>query len=321
MIKRRLLIFILTLCTLALLVPEDSMAARSRRQKPPGEKYRSAMVMDADTGQILYTENANRPVPPASVAKVLSLYLVYEALNEGKASLQDKVRVSKKAWRTRGSRMFLEPGSEVTLEELIKGVCIVSANDASVALAEHIAGNADKFVARMNAKARQLGMLNSRFMNPNGLPAKGQTTTARDIAILSRDYLRRFPQSLQIHSTQSYTYHNITQHNHNVLLTRYPGTDGIKTGFVNASGYNLAATAVQGNTRLIAVVLGSRTPGIRLRETIRLLDEGFRKVQKEAANKEVINFAGRLSGQDIPVVQGFYDVVEVFKIDTIISII
>jgi D-alanyl-D-alanine carboxypeptidase (penicillin-binding protein 5/6) len=241
--------------------------------------------MDADTGRILFAENADRPVQPASVTKVLSLYLAYEALGEGMVTLQDRVMVSKKAWRTRGSRMFLEPGSEVSLEELIKGVCVVSANDAAVALAEYIAGDTDRFVDRMNAKARQLGMFHSRFKNPHGLPARGQTTTARDIAILSRDYLRRFPQSLQIHSTQSLTYHNITQHNHNLLLTRYPGTDGIKTGFVHASGYHLAATAVQGDIRLIAVVLGSRTPGIRLKETIRLLDEGFSRAQKETTKK------------------------------------
>jgi len=284
MIYKRFVIFSFILSILVLLLPEEAAAARSRRARIQ-EKYRSAVVMDADTGRILFAENADRPVQPASVTKVLSLYLVYEALGEGMVTLQDKVMVSKKAWRTRGSRMFLETGSEVSLEELIKGVCVVSANDAAVALAEYIAGDTDRFVDRMNAKARQLGMLHSRFKNPHGLPARGQTTTARDIAILSRDYLRRFPQSLQIHSTQSLTYHNITQHNHNLLLTRYPGTDGIKTGFVHASGYHLAATAVQGDIRLIAVVLGSRTPGIRLKETIRLLDEGFSRAQKETTKK------------------------------------
>jgi D-alanyl-D-alanine carboxypeptidase len=284
MIYKRFVIFSFILSILVLLLPEEAAAARSRRARIQ-EKYRSAVVMDADTGRILFAENADRPVQPASVTKVLSLYLAYEALGEGMVTLQDRVMVSKKAWRTRGSRMFLEPGSEVSLEELIKGVCVVSANDAAVALAEYIARDTDRFVDRMNAKARQLGMLHSRFKNPHGLPARGQTTTARDIAILSRDYLRRFPQSLQIHSTQSLTYHNITQHNHNLLLTRYPGTDGIKTGFVHASGYHLAATAVQGDIRLIAVVLGSRTPGIRLKETIRLLDEGFSRAQKETTKK------------------------------------
>lgn len=285
MIHKRLFIFALVLSILALLLPEDATADRSRRIRPPVEKYRSAVVMDADTGRILYAENADRPVQPASVTKVLSLYLTYEAISEGKVHLHDKVRVSKKAWRTRGSRMFLEPNSEPTLDELITGVSVVSANDASVALAEYIGGDLDQFVGRMNAKARQLGMLHSCFKNPHGLPAKGQMTTARDMAVLARNYLRRFPQSLQIHSMQSYTYHNITQHNRNLLLKRYPGADGIKTGFVNASGYHLAATAVQGNTRLIVVVLGSRTPGIRFKEAIRLFDEGFSKVNKEAARK------------------------------------
>ncbi|MFH1081549.1 MAG: D-alanyl-D-alanine carboxypeptidase family protein [Pseudomonadota bacterium] len=284
MLNKRLFIFTLILTILVLMLPEDS-TARSRRTRASGEKYRSAVVMDADTGRILFAENADRRVPPASVTKILSLYLTYEAISEGKVHLQDKVKVSKKAWRTQGSRMFLEPNSEPTLDELITGISVVSANDASVALAEYIGGDLDKFVDRMNAKARQLGMLHSRFKNPHGLPANGQMTTARDMAILAREYLRRFPQSLQIHSMQSYTYHNITQYNHNLLLKRYPGTDGIKTGFVQASGYHLAATAVQGNTRLIVVVLGSRTPGIRLRETIRLFDENFNKVQKEAAKK------------------------------------
>ena len=281
MIYRRLLLFTLTLFIVIVLLPRDSTAARSRSHKFAKEKYRSAVVMNADTGRILYAENADRPVPPASVTKVLSLYLVYEALSKGEVRLNDRVRISKNAWRTKGSRMFLDPYSELTLDELIKGVSVVSANDAAVALAEYIGGDLNSFVTRMNVKARQLGMLQSHFMNPHGLPAKGQLTTARDIAILSRNYLRRFPQSLQIHSIQSYTYRNITQRNHNLLLKRYPGTDGIKTGFIHASGYNLTATATRGNTRLIAVVLGARTPGIRLQETMRLLDLGFMKTQKE----------------------------------------
>lgn len=286
--QRRLHLAILALSVLFLflLLPEHLTAAQSRRIRPPVEKYLAAVVMDADTGRIIHAENADRPVQPASVTKILSLYLTYEAISEGRMHLQDKTRISKKAWRTKGSRMFLEPGSEVTLEELIQGICIVSANDAAVALAEFMAGHTDHFVDRMNAKARQLGMFRSRFKNPHGLPAKGQTTTARDIAILSREYLKHFPHSLQMHSKQSLTYHNITQHNHNLLLSHYPGTDGIKTGFVHKAGYHLAATAVQGNTRLIAVVLGSRTPGIRLRETMRLFDEGFSRSQEKTPRRD-----------------------------------
>jgi D-alanyl-D-alanine carboxypeptidase (penicillin-binding protein 5/6) len=283
MIHKRFAIFLVVFWVFCLLPPAEASAAKFRRQKVQRENYRSAIVMDARTGRILYAENADRPVPPASVAKILSLYLAYEALSEGTVHLQDRVRISRKAGRTGGSRMFLEPGSEVTLDELIKGVAIISANDAAVALAEHITGDLHNFVYSMNLKAWKLGMLRSRFKNPHGLPARGQVTTARDIAVLSRDYLGRFPQALSIHSTKSYTYHDITQSNRNLLLKHYPGTDGIKTGFVSASGYNLAATAVRGNTRLIAVVLGSRTPAIRLRETTRLLNQCFSKVQREAA--------------------------------------
>lgn len=274
---KRHIVFFIVFCILALILPHAVEASKSARKKTSRENYLSAVVIDAKTGRILHAENPDRPVPPASVTKVLTLYLVYEALSEGTLRLNDKVRISKRAWRTRGSRMFLEPGSEVTVEELIRGTAIVSANDACVALAEHIGGDPLNFVYQMNLKAWKLGMLRSRFKNPHGLSARGQTTTARDIAILSRDYLERFPHSLKIHSTQSYTYQQITQPNHNLLLKHYPGTDGIKTGFIQASGFNLTATAVRGNTRLIAVVLGSRSPGIRLRETARLLDIGFTK--------------------------------------------
>jgi D-alanyl-D-alanine carboxypeptidase (penicillin-binding protein 5/6) len=160
---------------------------------------------------------------------------------------------------------------------------VVSANDASVALAEYVGGSEDAFVDKMNRKARQLGMTRSAFKNPHGLPARGQRTTARDMAKLSRDYIRRFPQSLQIHAMQSYTYHNIKQYNHNLLLKRYPNTDGLKTGYVHAAGYHIIATSRQGNTRLIALVMGSRTPGIRLRETAKLLDQGFARVNRQAS--------------------------------------
>lgn len=266
---------------LCLLAAAPDIEARPSRQQRP--QYLSAVVMNAATGEILYEKDADRPVQPASVTKILSLYLIYEALSEGRVRPQDPVKISKIAWRTGGSRMFIDPGSEVRLDELIKGMSIVSANDASVALAEHMDGNVDAFVRKMNQKARQLGMTSSSFKNPHGLPAKGQRTTARDMAKLSRDYLRRFPHSLQIHAMQSYTYHDIKQYNRNLLLKRYQHTDGLKTGYVHAAGYHIVATARRGDTRLIALVMGSRTPGIRLRETVKLLDQGFSKVNRHAA--------------------------------------
>ena len=273
---------ILLVCSVFLLTAAAPDAqAKPRRPRQP--EYQSAIVMNAATGEILFQKDADRPLQPASVTKIMSLYLIYEAIGEGRARFQEPVKISKKAWRTGGTRMFVDPGSEVRLEELIKGMSVVSANDASVALAEYIEGSEDAFVRKMNQKALLLGMTHSTFKNAHGLPAKGQRTTARDMARLSRDYIQRFPQSLQIHAMQFYTYHNITQHNRNLLLRRYPGTDGLKTGYVHAAGYHIIATARRGDTRLIALVMGARTPAIRLRETAKLLDQGFDRVSRQAS--------------------------------------
>ncbi|MBU0575379.1 MAG: D-alanyl-D-alanine carboxypeptidase [Proteobacteria bacterium] len=240
----------------------------------------SAILMNMRTGRILVAQNANAPIQPASITKVLTLYLADEAIRDGRVQPGDQVKISRKAVRTGGSKMFIEAGSEIPLEELLKGMAVVSANDASVAVAEYIGGDVERFVARMNRKARQLGMTRSFFKNPNGLPARGQFTTARDMLILASDYLRRFPESLDLHSQQYYTYRDITQQNRNSLLRHYPNADGLKTGWVRKAGYHIVATAKRGETRLIAVVMGAKTSGIRARETERLLDEGFRMVQE-----------------------------------------
>ena len=239
---------------------------------------RSAILMDMRTGRILVAQNANAPIQPASITKVLTLYLADEAIRDGRVRPGDQVKISRKAGRTGGSKMFIEAGSEIPLEELLKGMAVVSANDASVAVAEYIGGDVERFVARMNRKARQLGMTRSFFKNPNGLPARGQVTTARDMLILASDYLQRFPESLDLHSQQYFTYRDITQRNRNSLLRHYPNADGLKTGWVVKAGYHIVATAKRGDTRLIAVVMGAKTPSIRARETEKLLDEGFRMV-------------------------------------------
>lgn len=263
-------------CLIFLLLAAD-LAAADRLQLTA----RSAILMDMTTGRILYTRNADAAIQPASITKVLTLYVADEAILEGKVHPRDRVKISRKAGRTGGSKMFLQAGSELPLEELLKGMAVVSANDASVAVAEYIAGDTETFVERMNRKARELGMERSYFRNPNGLPAKGQVTTAKDILILARAYLQRFPESLNIHSQQYYTYRDITQHNRNSLLHRYPNADGLKTGWVQKAGYHIVATAKRGDTRLIAVVMGARNPKIRARETERLLDEGFRMIQEQ----------------------------------------
>jgi D-alanyl-D-alanine carboxypeptidase len=241
---------------------------------------RSAILLDMTTGRILLAHNADDPLPPASITKVLSLYLADEAIRDGRVHPTDPVKISRKAGRTGGSKMFIQAGSEIPFGELLKGMAVVSANDASVAVAEHIGGNVEKFVEQMNQKARELGMSNSSFKNPNGLPARGQFSTARDMMILASDYLRRFPESLDLHSQQYFTYHDITQRNRNSLLRQYPNADGLKTGWVVKGGYHIIATAKRGNTRLIAVVMGAKTSGIRTREAERLLDEGFRMVRE-----------------------------------------
>jgi D-alanyl-D-alanine carboxypeptidase len=236
---------------------------------------RSAMLVDMTNGKVLYEQNADVLIPPASITKVLTLYLVFEAIRDGRLHLWDNVKVSSRAAKTGGSRMGLRTGDVVPVGEVIKGMAVVSGNDACVAIAEHMNGSVEAFVRQMNIKARQLGMNDSTFQTPNGLPAKGQFTTARDIARLSTAYLRRYPESLNIHSMQSYTYRTSTHRNANRLLGTCQGVDGLKTGFVCASGYNLAATAIRGDHRLIAVVLGAPSAGVRATETAKLLEMGY----------------------------------------------
>jgi D-alanyl-D-alanine carboxypeptidase (penicillin-binding protein 5/6) len=244
-------------------------------------KAASAIVMNADTGRILYAKNPDQPMQPASLTKILSLYLVQEALNDGKIKSSDKVKISVDAQLTGGSSMYLVDDKEVVLDDLIKGIAVVSANDASVAVAEHVGGSVEKFVEKMNAKAQELGMKRSHFMNPNGLPAKGQVSTARDILTLSHAYIRKFPEALHLHSMQEYTYKGITQYNNNCLLKQSADVDGLKTGYVRAAGFHLVATAKRGDTRIIAVVMGEKNPKIRAKETARLLEQGFMIIERK----------------------------------------
>jgi D-alanyl-D-alanine carboxypeptidase (penicillin-binding protein 5/6) len=246
---------------------------------------KSAILMNMSTGQILFAQNPDRQIPPASLTKVLSLYLAHEAIREGKTTPDANITISRRAQRTGGSRMFVRQGQHVPLSELMKGMAVVSGNDASIAVAEHIAGNVNSFVKQMNLKARQLGMNSSRFKNPNGLPAKGQYTTARDVLALSQAYLRDFSDSLEMHSIIDYTYGKRTMHNHNHLIERVENVDGLKTGFIRAAGFHIIATAKRDETRLIAIVMGASSRTIRDRETEKLLEEGFRIATPESAEK------------------------------------
>jgi D-alanyl-D-alanine carboxypeptidase (penicillin-binding protein 5/6) len=263
-------------------------AGKVQRSADPGILHlnvRAAYLLNMSNGKVYYSYNQDERIPPASITKVLTLYLVREAMAQGKIKESTPIPVSALAIRTGGSTMSLYRGEKVPLSELIKGISVVSANNACVAVAEYMGkGDSRRFVAQMNATAKKLGMGRSHFVNPNGLPGNGQVSTAKDIAALSVAYLRRFPDSLAVHSMTSHTYHGAPHRNANPLLGgRFDGADGLKTGFVCASGYNITATAKRGNTRLVAVTLGARNPIVREVETTRLLEYGFTRAEADAA--------------------------------------
>lgn len=250
---------------------------------PAGElRAKSAIAMDLATGNIVYEQNADEQIPPASLTKVLTMYLAFEAVQEKRLALTDAVLVTPEATLAGGSRMNIRPGERVIVRELMKGIAVASGNDACVALAQHLSGSEEvhPFVAAMNAKARELGMTDTVFKNPNGMPADGQLTTARDMLKLSASYLRRFPQALTFHSMTTYVHNNRNHHNANRLLSSYEGVDGLKTGYVQASGYNNVVTAKRGDARVVAVVLGAKSAAARAAVTRQLLDITFQKLKQ-----------------------------------------
>ncbi len=256
---------------------ETAPAKAATGDASPGQiNARSAILIEVSTGAVLFEQNADEIIEPASFTKILSLYLIFEGLQQGKIHTSDDIWISETAWRTGGSKMFVGIGTKISLDEILKGIAVVSGNDACVAAAEHLSGSVDTFVDAMNRKAQELGMTHSRFLNPHGLPVEGQVTTARDMATLDAAYLRRFPESLQYHSMREFSYNNIVQYNRNHLLLKDQTVDGLKTGYVAASGYHLAATSKREGMRLLAVVMGAGTPGIREREAMKLLNYGFR---------------------------------------------
>ena len=240
-------------------------------------RAKSSVLMEYASGKILQQQNKDEQIPPASFAKILTLYVVFDLIGKGQARLADEVFISEKAWRTGGSKMFVPEGGRVPLEELIKGIAVVSGNDACVAVAEHFSGSEGEFVKVMNETASKLGMTSSRFNNAHGLPSSGQLTTAHDMALLAMRYLQDFPHALQYHSLTEYTFSDIRQPNRNRLLRRDPSVDGLKTGFTAASGYHLLATAEREGRRLISVLMGAATSPVRTEESAKLLNYGYRR--------------------------------------------
>ncbi|WP_333877852.1 D-alanyl-D-alanine carboxypeptidase family protein [Methylobacter sp.] len=234
------------------------------------------ILMNYNTGKVLAENNADVKLAPASLTKIMSVYVVFREIANGHLHLDDLVTISQKAWETPGSRMFIEVGNQVKVEDLLKGVIIQSGNDASVALAEHIAGDESTFANMMNQHAERLGMKNSHFEDSNGLPVDNHYTTARDLAILTQALIKEFPDYYRWFSQKEFTFNNIVQHNRNQLLSRDETVDGVKTGFTDAAGYCLVASALRNDMRLISVVMGASSPNARANENQNLLNYGFR---------------------------------------------
>ena len=243
---------------------------------PPSVGAKGYLVEDFNSGQTIAEKNADQPLEPASITKLMSAYVIFSEIRNGTLSLEDKVRISKKAWRTEGSRMFVEVNSQVSVAELLKGMIIQSGNDATVALAEQVAGTEDGFASLMNHHAQQLGLRNSHFMNSTGLPHKDHFTTARDIARIAHALIAEFPEYYQWYSERSYTYNGITQYNRNKLLWRDESVDGLKTGHTDSAGYCLVTSAERDGMRLISVVLGTKSEEARADASQALLNYGFR---------------------------------------------
>ncbi|MCY4473133.1 MAG: D-alanyl-D-alanine carboxypeptidase [Kistimonas sp.] len=251
---------------------------------PPRIAAKSYILMDAASGDVLAEQNADEKVPPASLTKMMTAYVVESELAAGNIGRDEQVTVSERAWRMRGSLMFIEVGEQVSVDNLLKGVIIVSGNDASVALAEHVAGSERAFSDLMNATANKLGMASSHFQNASGWPAADHYTTARDLAILSRHIIQDYPEYYASYAEKEFQYGVnkrtgeplAPQPNRNSLLWSGIGVDGLKTGHTSAAGYCLAASATQDDRRLIAVVMGAANERARARETQKLLTYGFR---------------------------------------------
>ena len=237
---------------------------------------KSWILMDADSGRVLVEHNADERLPPASLTKLMTAYLVERELDRGNINLDDAVLVSENAWRTGGSKMFIEVNTEVSIQNLLYGIIIASGNDASVAVAEHLAGGEAPFADLMNQHAARLGLHNTNFANATGLPHPEQYSSARDMALLSRYIINDYPEHYAVYAEKNFTYNDINQPNRNRLLWRDSSVDGLKTGWTTEAGYGLVASAKRDDMRLISVVMGTSSEEARAQETQKLLSYGFR---------------------------------------------
>ncbi|MSO70765.1 MAG: D-alanyl-D-alanine carboxypeptidase [Alphaproteobacteria bacterium] len=240
-------------------------------------KAKQALLVDFDTGTVLFEKNADERMPPASMSKMMTVYLLFEKLKAGEMKLTDQLPVSETAWRMQGSKMFVAINSRVAIEDLIRGITIQSGNDACIVVAEAIAGNEKRFSELMTKRARELGLTSSNFTNSNGWPDPEDYSTARDLAILGQHLIRDFPEYYRFFSEKEFTYNKIKQENRNPLLYRSVGADGIKTGHIEDAGYGLTASAKQGERRLVLVLNGLGSVKERDDEAVKMMSWGFRE--------------------------------------------
>ena len=276
-----------------------NLAYASHIPPAPNLNVKAYVLMDFDSGMILASTNKDLTLPPASITKMMTAYLAFTELNENNISLSEDVLVSKKAWKTGGSKMFIEVGKKIKLKDILQGVITVSGNDASVALAEHISGDENTFAIYMNQMAKNIGLANTNYTNATGLPNDNLYTTAEDIALLSRSLILNFPDLYKLYSTKSFKFNDIKQYSRNKLLFIDDNVDGIKTGFTNAAGYCLASSAKRDNRRLITVVMGAPTPDVRIQSSRTLLEYGFRFFETHKLFKKDIEISkARVYGGD-----------------------
>lgn len=266
----------------ATLLSVVSWAAQAQVPQPPDIAARSYILLDVNSSQVLAAKDPDMSIEPASLTKLMSAYLVFQALKDGKLNLQQEVVVSERAWRTGmtgASRSYIDVGSRVKVEDLVKGMIVQSGNDATVALAEAVGGSVEHFVELMNRQAQAFGLKSTTFKNPEGLPAAGHVSTARELMIIAAHVVRDFPQYSSYDAMKEFTYNKIKQQNRNLLLWRDPSVDGLKTGYTDAAGYCMIATAKRdtpsGSRRLLSVVLGTASSEARANESQKLLNWGY----------------------------------------------
>jgi len=266
----------LLLAALFSLTALNTQAAVELVPAPPKINAKAFLLMDHHSGRILAKQDIDKRIEPASLTKLMTTYVVLYEIQNGGISLTDEVKISEKAWRMKGSRMFVEVNSKVSVKQLMMGMIVQSGNDATVALAEHTAGSEDSFVTLMNKHALNLGMVSTNFTNSTGWPGRNHYTTVRDLSILARAIIKQFPKFYPWYSTKEYTYNKITQRNRNLLLWRDERVDGLKTGHTESAGYCLITSAKQKTMRLISIVVGSNSENGRARASRKLINYGFR---------------------------------------------